>query len=116
MQSRHRLAVAVVWFAIAACSEPAAPRATLVADRAQAQAGSVPGLDRLQHIVVIYLENHSFDNLYGEFPGADGRADAAGTTTQVDATGTPYATLPVNAGSPFPTTLANAPFPIEQYP
>src|SRR5260370_16894919 len=109
MQSRHRLAVAVVWFAIAACSEPAAPRATLVADRAQAQADSVPGLDRLQHIVVIYLENHSFDNLYGEFPGAAGPADAAGTTTQVDATATPYAPLPLHPRPPFPPPLTHPP-------
>src|SRR6266702_4554066 len=27
---------------------------------------------RLGHIVVIHLENHSFDNLYGEFRGAEG--------------------------------------------
>ncbi|HXZ43901.1 MAG TPA: alkaline phosphatase family protein, partial [archaeon] len=30
------------------------------------------GLDRIHHLVVIYLENRSFDNLYGEFPGANG--------------------------------------------
>ena len=26
----------------------------------------------IDHFVVIYLENHSFDNLYGTFPGANG--------------------------------------------
>ena len=26
-------------------------------------------LDKIEHIIVIYLENHSFDNLYGTFPG-----------------------------------------------
>src|ERR1041385_3348403 len=115
MRSRHRLAFALAWLAIAACSEPAAPRPTLAAERAAPPGDNVPGLDRLQHIVVIYLENHSFDNLYGEFPGADGLANAAATSTQVDASGAPFATLPVNAGSPFPATLANAPFAIEQY-
>ena len=34
------------------------------------------GLDKVQHIVVIYLENWSFDSLYGLFPGADGLAQA----------------------------------------
>jgi acid phosphatase len=34
------------------------------------------GLDRIEHIVVIYAENRSFDNLYGLFPGADGIANA----------------------------------------
>ncbi len=75
----------------------------------------VAGLDRLQHVVVIYLENHSFDNLYGEFPGANGLAEDAGRVTQVDSAGHPFATLPMNAGSPFPTSLPNAPFPIQQF-
>ena len=29
-------------------------------------------IDRIKHVVVIYAENRSFDNLYGDFPGADG--------------------------------------------
>ena len=46
---------------------------------------------RIKHVVVIYLENHSFDNLYGQFAGADGLSNAtAAQITQVDATGTPY--------------------------
>jgi len=30
------------------------------------------GIDRINHVVVIYLENHSFDNLYGSYSGAEG--------------------------------------------
>src|SRR5262249_14322491 len=71
--------------------------------------------DRIKHVVVIYLENHSFDNLYGSFPGANGLASAAATQTQVDATGNAFASLPMNAGSPFPTTLADQPFAIEDF-
>src|SRR5258706_41409 len=74
-----------------------------------------PGLRNLDHIIVIYLENRSFDNLYGEFPGADGLAAAAGAPLQADATGTPYSVLPVSASSGLPATLANHPFAIEQY-
>ena len=33
-----------------------------------------PTLNHIQHIVVIYAENRSFDNLYGRFPGAEGLA------------------------------------------
>src|SRR2546429_5616463 len=33
-------------------------------------------LDKLDNIVVIYLENHSFDNLYAEFAAANGLAIA----------------------------------------
>ena len=72
-------------------------------------------LRRLRHIVVIYLENRSFDNLYGEFAGAHGLADAAVAPAQVDGSGAPFTTLPQVPGSPFPTTLSNAPFPIQQY-
>ena len=114
MRPRHQLGAALLWLAIAACNEPAAPpRPAITADRTALPASL--GLDRLQHIVVIYLENHSFDNLYGEFPGADGLSNAAPTRTQVDASGTPFATLPMNATSPFPATLANGPFAIETY-
>ncbi len=90
---------------------------TLDFDRSHSPFPVMPGLDRLKHIVVIYLENHSFDNLYGEFPGADGLDSprALGSPKQIDATGTPYATLPQLAGSPFPMTLPNAPFSIETY-
>ncbi|HXY31407.1 MAG TPA: acid phosphatase, partial [Gemmatimonadaceae bacterium] len=35
--------------------------------------------------------------------------------TQIDAMGDPFASLPQVAGSPFPTTLKNAPFPIENW-
>ena len=33
-----------------------------------------PAAERIQTIVVIYAENHSFDNMYGMFPGANGVA------------------------------------------
>ena len=33
-------------------------------------------LDKIDHIVVIYEENHSFDNLYGGWEGVNGRANA----------------------------------------
>ena len=33
---------------------------------------SSASLSSINHVVVLYLENHSFDNLYGEFPGANG--------------------------------------------
>jgi len=124
---RHRRAVgwtttlfgaAVSMAAIASCSDQSAPVPTTpsapVADRAAATGDHHRGMERLEHVVVIYLENHSFDNLYGDFPGADGRPDQP-RFPQVDASGQPYDSLPVVAGSPFPTNLPNAPFAIEQY-
>ena len=93
------------------------PTASLGADRIgdEQDRGGDPALRPLDHIVVIYLENHSFDNLYGEFPGANGLANSGATSTQVDGLGNPFATLPMTASSPFPHTLSNAPFNIEQY-
>ena len=40
------------------------------AEAAVADGGAT--LESINHFVIIYMENHSFDNLYGEFPGADG--------------------------------------------
>ena len=74
-------------------------------------------LDKIQHVVVIYMENHSFDNLYGEFPGAVGLADAPkDKITQLDSTGMPYVFLPAITGTTaFPTNLPNTYFDIDQY-
>ena len=82
------------------------------------------GPERIEHIVIIYLENHSFDNLYGHFPGANGLQDAAKTATQTDAQGLVYATFPpvmsdrAKSSEPdkrFPTNLPNTPFLIDRY-
>jgi acid phosphatase len=89
-------------------------------------------LEKINHIVVIYEENHSFDNLYGTWEGVDGIANAtAATTTQVGQNGTPYACLlqnDVNLTSPSPLTATctdagfsissafpNGPFLIDSY-
>ncbi len=52
-------------------------------------------LNRIEHIVVIYAENRSFDHLYGSFPGAEGIAQASvEQKTQVDLDGKPLSHLP----------------------
>ena len=71
---------------------------------------------KINHVVVLYLENRSFDNLYGEFPGADGIVGLKPSQyQQVDSAGTPYTTLPQAPDARLPATLPNAPFPIEQF-
>lgn len=71
---------------------------------------------KINHVVVIYLENRSFDNLYGEFPAADGIVGlSADKYQQVDSIGIPYSTLPQAPDSKLPSTLPNAPFAIEDY-
>jgi acid phosphatase len=61
------------------------------------------GLQQIDHFVIIYQENQSFDGLYGSFPGANGlqNAAAAGTIPQVDAAGHPlvYTPSPLNNGA-----------------
>src|SRR6185295_16221301 len=79
---------------------------------------SLPGeVNKIKHVVVIYLENHSFDNLYGQFEGANGLMNASSSNiTQVDATGNPYTFLPPIPGTTaFPTNLPNNFFEIDQY-
>ena len=75
----------------------AATDAAHEASSANASDGAAPGLASIKHFVVIYMESHSFDNLYGSFPGADGIAalDAgAPNVAQIDESGARYATLP----------------------
>jgi len=82
------------------------------------------GLDKINHIIVIYQENWSFDGLYGSFPGANGIANAGAAANQVDKNGVPYATLPQpidnNQKPPapdprFPANLPVGPFDLTQY-
>ena len=79
--------------------------------------GSVTGIQKVGHVVVIYMENHSFDNLYGQFGGADGLTNATtAEITQVDSQGQPYTYLPSIPGtSAFPINLTNTYFNIDQY-
>ncbi|WP_158795776.1 alkaline phosphatase family protein [Pedobacter sp. L105] len=76
-----------------------------------------PGINKVGHVVVIYLENHSFDNLYGQFEGANGLADASETSVkQVDDKDHVYTYLPAIPGSSaFPLNLPNTYFNIDQY-
>src|SRR4051794_29978114 len=56
----------------------------------------VQELARVKHVVVIYEENHSFDNLYGGWEGVNGLSKAtAAQKTQVNqaGAGTPYTCL-----------------------
>jgi phospholipase C len=95
--------------------------------------GDANKLQQVQHIVVIYEENHSFDNLYGGWEGINGRDNAdVAHTTQVNQAGTPYTCLKqddVNLTAPplsatctdsttattFTSHFANAPFTIDDY-
>jgi phospholipase C len=94
--------------------------AALVSAAAHAQAP----LAKIGHIVIIFEENRSFDNLFGLFPGADGLLNAGLAAPQVDRDGRPYAVLPrvtdttrapLAADPRFPAELPNSPFPIESY-
>src|SRR5207245_8885652 len=52
------------------------------------------GLEKIQHVIVIYQENWSFDGLYGRFAGAAGIANAGERIGQMKKDGTRYTTLP----------------------
>ena len=81
-------------------------------------------LGKIQHVIVIYQENWSFDGLYGMFPGADGIANAGDRIRQMKKDGTLYRTLPQPLDtskkppipdSRFPTDLPVAPYDIAPY-
>ena len=60
--------------------------------------GGQQALDQIDHFVVIYQENWSFDALYGSSPGVNGLANASTTSlTQIDRrTGQPSAHRPAS--------------------
>jgi phospholipase C len=91
---------------------------------AQEAVPTKPGFDKIKHILVIYLENRSFDNLYGLFPKAEGVAQAAHAAAQVDRDGKVYDELPpvmdTTKNPPavdprFPPKLPNEPFKANGY-
>ncbi len=123
---RHLLAVAT------AASMVVAPGPVFLA--VQADTGdSATALAKINHIVVIYEENHSFDNLYGAWEGVNGRANAdPAHTIQIGQHDAPYTCLlqnDLNLASPhlpatctdattsatFSSAFTNQPFGIEAY-
>jgi phospholipase C len=73
----------------------------------------------IDHIIVLFLENRSFDHLFGTYPGAEGLASYRGK--QADKGGGAYATLPAPLGrdgkpdARFPADLPNAPFAMQKF-
>jgi phospholipase C len=106
MRTSRLLLLALLIAAMAACGG-------LGAD--QRRAADVP----VDHIVVLFLENRSFDHLFGTYPGADGVSAYHGR--QADKNGQTYATLPHPLGRDgkpdprFPADLPNAPFPMLRF-
>jgi acid phosphatase len=69
------------------------------------------GIEPVRHVIVIYMENWSFDGQFGLFPGANGIANAGDTIRQVRRDGSPYTTLPQPffQGQPDPRIPADLP-------
>ncbi len=121
---------------IAAAAVGALAASTLSASAADNGHGNANGgLNGYRHIVVIYEENHSFDNLYGQWGAVNGQkvnglsSARPARTVQVNQAGTPFTCLlqnDVNFTSPplastctdattataFSSAFANAPFNI----
>ncbi len=78
------------------------------------------GLKKIEHIVVIYAENRSFDNLYGLFPGANGIDRATRiASTQTDHDGQPLPHLPKvwnDRSGKFNREMPNRPFRLDAEP
>lgn len=88
--------------------------------------------EKINHVIILYLENHTVDNLYSGMPGVNGVNSPGGAIPQVDQNNQPYQTLPPvlvslkydGFGSPidtlpglpdprFPKDLPNKPFLID---
>ena len=80
-------------------------------------------LRRIGHIVIIFEENRSFDNMFGTFTGANGLSQAGPHAVQTGPNGEPYAMLPpvkntnmrpAAVDMRFPAEIPNGPFRIDQ--
>ncbi|HKC74765.1 MAG TPA: alkaline phosphatase family protein, partial [Chloroflexota bacterium] len=61
---------------------PVAPHASSPAHHTVTPAKVAQARAKIKHVVFVLLENHSFDNIFGRFPGADGATTAqSGTQT-----------------------------------
>jgi len=91
---------------------------------APSPAAAPAGLEKIEHVIVIYAENRSFDHLYGLFPGANGLSRATPEQmTQLDHDGRPFTALPPvwrpgghEQDSRFPADLPNRPFRLDAPP
>jgi phospholipase C len=97
---------------------------TFVLSAASAQDAVGELKSRVNHIIVIYQENWSFDALYGKFPGANGIANASpASLSQVDKDGKKLAAapLPLNGTSvdphfaSLPATTPLSPFDLRAW-
>src|SRR5262245_33483241 len=97
--SRRTVAAAAAVLAIVGLAAPAA------------QAKPKPQGPSIDHIVVIYEENHSFDNLFGGWERVNGLADAV-PQAQIAPDGTTLPCLPQNdvnlTSPPQPVTCSSA--------
>jgi acid phosphatase len=102
MRRSSRTAAGAVLSAIALVAVAAAPATTATAADRNTVASSKGALGQFKHLVVIYEENHSFDNLYGRW-GKVGKRHVNGLskakpghTTQLAQDGHPYTCLMQN--------------------
>ena len=105
----------------------AAAIALIALGAAAAPSHGTPGRtlqNTIDHVIVVYQENWSFDGLYGRYPGANGLGNAAPTSyAQVDKlSGAPITTLPQPigdySGKPdphIPAGLPVAPYDLTKY-
>ncbi len=94
-----RLSAAAVLFSAAALVSAAALAGTLsaslLAPSLRAAEISADDLKKIETFVIVYAENRSFDNLFGNFPGADGLANVTpDMARQTDRDGSVLSKLP----------------------
>ena len=95
--------------------------------RTEVRAGELDNpFGKINHFIVIYAENLSFDGIFGAFPGADGLANGVAVAPQRDHDGQIFAALPAvriaqrkgdgaGAGVYLDKALPNAPFDLEDH-
>ena len=81
-------------------------------------------IESIEHLIIIYQENWSFDGLFGRFPGANGIDNGGPAVRQVNDQGMPYTALPAAIDNRndksipdprIPASLPVSPFDLSSY-
>jgi len=75
------MSLSVLALGLAACGPVASSGSAAPSASATQGSGSLAGIHKIQHVIVIMQENRSFDQYFGTYPGADGFPRSGGKFT-----------------------------------
>ncbi len=70
--SKSKLSSSLAIFLLLFCAAIGSAFSAVAASKASQDGSAAAGIKKIKHVIFIIQENHSFDNYFGTYPGADG--------------------------------------------